>query len=1004
MRDFTLGLDIGSNSIGWALVDANPDTPEIMDLGVRVFPEGVDRDKQGGEVSKNAARRAARSARRNRFRRAYRKDKLIRMFRRHGLLPVDPAQWHILFRTDPYTLRAKGLDASLTPYEFGRVLFHINQRRGFLSNRKSGKSKEDGVVAKDANQLQKDMTDSACRTLGEYFAKCKSEGKDIRGHYTFRKMFQDEFDILWETQKRFHPDILTEELKSQVRDQTIFFQRPLKLQPELIGNCELEPGHKRCPRADFHARRFRILQDVNNLLIRNPNGTERPLTEDERNKVIEEVFAKKDVEFDSLRKKLGLLETQSFNLQEGKAKKGTAKIKGDEFIDQLQKILKKSIERLSPSDLAEINDLIIDDDLSDEQAIKMLVEQRGFTQDQAQKAANMSLPEKYTRFSRLAIQKLLPHMEKGLKTNEAIKAVYGTHQAAKPVDSVEFLAPPADLRNPIVTKALWEVRKVVNAILREYGKPARILVEMARELRGSKKERDEIRDKIKENEDRNDQARQELMANHNVANPSRDDIIKYKLWLECNKTCPYTGKSIPPSALFGPYPEFQIEHIFPYSRSLDDSYMNKTLCHVDENIHRKRERTPYEAYSGTEQFENILQRIAALPWPKRRRFTQESIELDNFIERQLNDTRYISREVIRWLKSLGVPVMGTRGQATAELRHQWGLDLILDFIGNGQKNRDDHRHHAIDAVVTALTSQKHLRALAASKYSRDPNQKFDAPWPGFRDEMAGKVNEILVSYRATRRVSGQLHEETNYGPTGQKDDNGQNIYAYRKKLEDLTGAMVAKIIDPIVRQVVTTRMLDFDFDPETQSDKKPKKECWNSLLYMPNPKGGAKTPIKAVRIQEVFSNMIELNDKSGKPYRAVAPGSNHHVEIVEVRDKKGKTKCEGNMVTLFEAIRRNRMGELVIQKDHGDGKRFVCSLSKNDLFMLRLDDGSECLHRVQKMGQSSKGIVIILRPHTFAGILNDKDKPPLIQRKTPNSLLGYKVTLDPLGRIRRAND
>lgn len=1000
MRDFTLGLDIGSNSIGWALIDSNPNSAQIIDLGVRVFPEGVDRDKQGGEVSKNAARRAARSARRNRFRRAYRKDKLVRMFRRNGLLPLDPAQWHILFRTDPYALRAKGLDSPLSPHEFGRVLFHLNQRRGFLSNRKSGKSKEDGKVAKDANQLLKDISESGSRTLGEYFAKCKSEGKDIRGHYTYRKMFLDEFDALWESQKRYHPDILTDELKSQVRDQTIFFQRPLKLQPELIGDCQLEPGQKRCPRADFHARRFRILQDVNNLLIRNPNGTERALTDDERDKILDELFSKKEVEFDSLRKKLGLLESQTFNLQEGKAKKESAKIKGDEFFDQLQKILgKKRMEQLSPADLAEINDLIIDDDLSDEQAIKVLIEQHGFTEEQAQKIANMSLPEKYARLSRIAIQKLLPHMEKGRKVHEAIEAVYGTPQAVNQVETVDRLAMPADLRNPIVTKALFEVRKVVNAILREYGKPARILVEMARELRGSKKERDDIRDKIKENEERNEQARQELMSNHNVANPSRDDIIKYKLWLECNKTCPYTGKSISPSALFGPYPEFQIEHILPYSRSLDDSFMNKTLCHVDEN-RIKREQMPFEAYSGTEQFEKILQRVAILPWPKRRRFTQETLELDNFIQRQLNDTRYITREVIRWLKSLGVPVTGTRGQSTAELRHQWGLDQILDFIGNGQKNRDDHRHHAIDAVVTALTTQKHLRALAASKYSRDPNQKFDAPWPGFRDEMTRKVNGILVSHRVTRRVSGQLHEETNYGPTGLKDDKGQCFYAYRKHLADLTGAMVAKIIDPVVRRVVTERMLEFNFDPETNSDKKPKKECWNQPLYMPNPKGGPKTQIKAVRIREVMNNMIEIDDNTSEPYRAVSPGSNHHIEIIEVRDKKGTTKWEGKTVTLFDAVRRIRMGEHVIRKDHGTEKKFVCSLSKNESFMLEVD-GCFILHRLQKFDQNG---VLVFRPHTHAGKLSDKDLPPLIQRKKPSTLKGYKVTVDPLGRIRRAND
>ena len=131
------------------------------------------------------------------------------------------------------------------------------------------------------------------------------------------------------------------------------------------------------------------------------------------------------------------------------------------------------------------------------------------------------------------------------------------------------------------------------------------------------------------------------MQDMNILNPSRDNIIKYKLWEECGKVCPYTGRHISQEALFGKNPEFQIEHILPYDRSFDDSYMNKTLCEVHENKDVKRNQTPYETYShDTNKHEQILERVnkSAMPYPKRKRFWQKELDLDQHIARELNDT------------------------------------------------------------------------------------------------------------------------------------------------------------------------------------------------------------------------------------------------------------------------------------------------------------------------------------------------------------------------------
>mgnify|MGYP001310492466 FL=1 len=645
---------------------------------------------------------------------------------------------------------------------------------------------------------------------------------------------------------------------------------------------------------------------------------------------------------------------------------------------------------------------MLDDTLQDEEVAEKLMEHWGFGQEQAQKILEVSLPQKYMSFSRLAIQKLLPHMERGLLTHQAIEAVYGSSHGRQAVEVLESLPFPEDLRNPIVNRALWEVRKVVNALIRVYGKPQKIKIEMARELKGSKREREELQYRQRQNEEENKKAREELIR-MGILNPSRDDIIKYKLWQECGQVCPYTGRPISQNALFGPHPEFQVEHILPYSRSLDDSFMNKTLCAVDEN-RRKSGRTPYEFYGETEQFEQILHRIAVLPYPKRRRFWQKEVELDKFIQRQLNDTRYISRKVCEYLKLLGCTVQGTRGQVTAELRHQWGLNSILDDTDLGEKKRDDLRHHAIDAAVVAVTENRHLRDLAHSKYTPagQAAARFAPPWEDFRQQMQQIINQINVSHRVTRKVSGPLHEETSYGPTGLKDDKGQDIYVYRKSLEALTLSMVPKIVDPVVRQLVAERLEQFGLKPG--GDGKITKEVWKEPLRMKTKSGAPGPQIKSVRIRDVFNNLIPIKDKNGKPYRYVAPGSNHHIEIFEYTDSKGRTKREGRVISMFEAVQRSRRKEPVVCRDYGDGGRFICSLSRNESFMLEMDDGTHVLHRVQYISILPGGPRIVLRPAAFGGQLSEKHKAPLIQRKMPNSLKGYKVAVDPIGRIFPAKD
>lgn len=990
MSDYTLGLDIGSRSIGWALVQVNA-TRDIINMGARVFPEGVDRDTKGLEKSKNTTRREARGTRRTHQRRTDRKRRLVRSLRNVGLLPRGGDELSALLQTDPYQSRKKGLDARLDPHAFGRILYHLSQRRGFKSNRKSGKIKEDGVIKKQAGELQRQIDAAGCRTVGEYFATLDPEQQRIRGHYTFRSMYEDEFDLLWAKQAEFYPPLLDEDLRRRIRDEIIFFQRPLKPADHLIGDCDLETGQRRCPRGDWYAIQFRILQDVNNLIIRNSDGNEKKLNPDERNALLAVLGQKGELAFSEIRRMFPLMETQRFNLeQDGKV----TKLKGNPFAAGMRskKVFgPKRWEEMAEQDKITLNRHVVE--LEDDILIARLRTEYGLDDAQVEAVLKIPLPQGYMRFSREAIRRLIPSMEAGKLTSEAVKEVYGD---APPVEAqcVDQLGLPPDIRNPIVQKALYEVRKVINGIVREYGKPRRIKIEMARDVQGSQRQRDELHWKMLENQKRNEDVRKRLREDIGITDPTRDDVIKYKLWQEC-PVCPYTGRTISQEALFGPHPEFQIEHILPYDRSLDDSYMNKTLCEVHENIHVKRDQTPWEAYNDDGQrFESMLQRVneSKMPYPKRRRFWQQEIELDTQISRELNDTRYICREVVGYLKQLGSPVQGTRGRITAELRHQWGLDGIFTELGS--RRDEDHRRHAVDALIVAVANKEQLRRLAASKYAMDGTQ-FAPPWDEFRDLAKGKVEQINVSHRVCRKVSGPLHEETNYGPTGLQDEKGQPVFAYRKKLEDLTIPMVGKIIDPMVQGIVKERLEAFNID--LSGSGKPPKEVWAQPLYMKTTQSVRRPQIKKVRIREVFNTAIVFNDPTGEACRAVAPGSNHHIEIFEFIDDKGKRRRAGRVITTFEAVRRSRQCEPVVQRDYADGMTFICSAAINDMFLLDLGNSKPELYRVQKISSNQQ---IFFQHHTFGGILA-KSKPV---SKYPNTLLGTKVSVDPLGRIWPAND
>ncbi|HVT30622.1 MAG TPA: hypothetical protein VHE81_21620, partial [Lacipirellulaceae bacterium] len=327
MGKLVLGLDLGPNSIGWALVDDDPTKPaesKLVDVGVRIFPEGVDNFDTSKEISRNEDRRIARGMRRQIRRRARRRRKLKEALIGIGLWPSVPGEEAGLYQKDPYALRDRALRERLEPFEVGRVLLHLNQRRGFLSNRKKdrGDKEVQGMLA-EINENERERRDGGFPTIGAWLAEkltmmdhhVRKENDQVRNRHLARSQYEDEFEAIWTAQAKFHP-VLTENLKyGKIGKQkypakpiprydqrgkglspieafgiygAIFFQRPMYWPRSVVGLCELEPKQKRCPRGDRHAQRFRLLQEVNNLRYTDPDvGDECELSTTERSLLLD---------------------------------------------------------------------------------------------------------------------------------------------------------------------------------------------------------------------------------------------------------------------------------------------------------------------------------------------------------------------------------------------------------------------------------------------------------------------------------------------------------------------------------------------------------------------------------------------------------------------------------------------------------------------------------------------------------------------------------------------
>jgi CRISPR-associated endonuclease Csn1 len=1042
---YRLALDLGSTSLGWAMLRLNAETPPapvaVIKAGSRIFSNGRN-PKDGSSLA--VTRREARAMRRRRDRLLKRKARMMRTLVEHGFFPKDEAARKALETLNPYNLRAKGLDEALKPEEFARALFHINQRRGFKSNRKTDKKDNDSGALKSAIKqlhaaLDSSGADGKPRTVGEYLHRREQAKQTVRARYRQqrvekgdgktridksydlyidRAMIEAEFDALWAKQSALNPDQFNEKARAELKD-CLLHQRPLK--PVRPGRCTLLPEEERAPLALPSQQRFRIYQEVNHLHVLREGLKEESLTLEQRDILVNALERNGKRSFTQIKLLLGLGGVVQFNFEDPKRQE----LKGNTTSAILSR--KEHFGDAWFGFTPEQQDNIVVHLVTEEnetRLVRWLEEETGVDEARAEAIASAALLPGYGSLSAKALARILPELQREVITyDKAVLAAGFEHHSRlgtfgeipnrtfdtgiQRIDPKtgeiqnlhafmelpyygEFLQrhvafakdkPRNDeerfgkIANPTVHIGLNQVRVVVNALIKRYGHPAEVIVEVARDLKQSQEQRKEDNERQAQNQKRNERLRAEAAALLQIA-PERvrhADIQKLILWTELNlkdaadRRCPYSGVQI--SAKMVLSDQVEIEHILPFSQTLDDSLNNKTVAMRQAN-RIKGNRTPWEARADFEaqgwSTMDMLDRAEQMPKNKRYRFGEDGYqrwlrEDKDFLARALNDTRYLSR-VAREYLSLICP-QATRvipGQMTAMLRAKFGLNDILGL--DGEKNRNDHRHHAVDACVIAVTDQGMLQRFAqasASARERQLNRLVDdmpLPWPSYRDHVARAVNHIWVSHKPDHGYEGSMHEDTTYSPP----------HLQRSNIWRTRGIGGEK---PNTKEADSKAMVGFNGPTNLQRHRR---------------------------------------DEAGGllPYKGYVASPKFGIDIV--RNEKGR--WEGEVVSTFEVYRLIRelgmnegLARIQSKSLSISGKPLVMRLQGGDMVRLEDDDGRPAVVRVVKMTGNGQ---VFFAPHNEANVdarNADKKDPFTYQSKYAGSLQkaqGRRVTISPIGELR----
>ena len=824
-----LGLDLGVGSIGWCLLEKDDDNVpvRIIRMGSRIVPLTTDEESgftKGNACSKNAERTTKRTARKCLNRYQMRRQALIDSLKRLGMFPSQEQLLKIA-PLDLWQLRANAATEGtrLELPELGRVLIHICQKRGYKHSRLTNNDAKETAYVAAVNNRYNQLTEEGM-TVGQYFAKQLKDNEqssaDGKKYYNYRikeqvyprKAYEEEVKAILRVQKTFYPDVLTEDVCTELFE-IIFFQRDLKSCKNLVSFCEIESykvacngkeymvGPKVAPRTSPLAQLSMVLEAANNISIRNRRNDELYISPEQRKEIAAFLNTHEVMKLKDLQSILHIAKSDGW--WAGKAiGKG---LKGNQTLCQLVAALKglpkSQINELTAFELqteeavdAETGEVLlrIDNEAAERQPLyrlwhliysvkdsdelsKSLVKLGIRDEEVLQRLCALDFrTQGYASKSAKAISRIIPYLQQGLKYSEACQAAGFDHsRQLNPHRELLHQLPNIqknELRQPIVEKILNQMVNVVNALLADpaVGHIDEVRVELARELRQSKDERNEAFTRNYRNEQRNKELKKRIQEYG--LTPTRTRILKMKMWEESEHSCLYCGQPINVND-FLKAEDVEREHIVPRGLLFDNSFTNQ-VCACRDCNQKKRMRTAYDFIKNdynADYLENYIRRVndlykkgnlsrtklnrllvsydAYLERKAKGTETEDDKALwENFIDRQLRLSQYISKKSVEILQQICLHVYATSGSVTDFVRHLWGYDEILHSLNFSRyksagltamverkhkgcniqverikdwNKRMDNRHHAVDALAIACTTQGIIQRLNTLHASRE---------------------------------------------------------------------------------------------------------------------------------------------------------------------------------------------------------------------------------------------------------------------------------------------
>lgn len=879
---------------------------------------------------------------------------------------------------------AKQLEKEEVAYVLTEINNNLNSSSGYL-----------GAISDRSKELYFNN-----QTVGQYLFEQlqKNPHTRLKNQVFYRQDYLDEFEKIWETQAKFHPE-LTEKLKIEIRDIVIFYQRKLKSQKGLVSFCEFESqekiindhkkiiGLKVAPKSSPLFQEFKIWQVLNNVLVRKKGSrkrvvktTNQPALFDEEKEIFVFDLETKQRLFDELNIKgnlksakiiellgykpadwemnyseiegnrtnkilydayLKILELEGYDADllklQGKDDFDVSELKAPvlEIKDMVKRIFEvlnintrilefnaeldgKDFEKQASYQLWHLLYSYQEDNskTGNDTLFRLLEEKFGFKKEHSQILANIAFADDYGNLSTKAMRKIYPFIKELTYDKACFQAGY-KHSASsltkeeienRPLKDKLELLKKNSLRNPVVEKILNQLVNVINTIIEtnskkeedgnitEYFKFDEIRIELSRDLKKNAKERAEMTTNINASKIAHEKIFKLLQYEFHIKNPTRNDIIRYRLYEELKNNGYkdlYSNTYIPREILFSK--QVDIEHIIPQSKVFDDSFSNKTVVFRKDNL-EKGNKTTYDYISGKygeNGLEDFKQRIEML-FEQNKKNKDEGISKakyqklsktegeigDGFIDRDLRDSQYIAKKARNLLYEICRVVTPTTGSITARLREDWDLINIMQELNFDKfkqlgltemvekkdgsfkerivdwSKRNDHRHHAMDALTIAFTKHNHIQYLnylnarknenhkehnaiisiedkeTTWKYDDEGNKKrvFNLPIPNFREQAKEHLENVLISHKTKNKVvtknknktkskngektkveltpRGQLHKETVYGKYQYYVNKDEKVSA---KFNEET---INKVANPIYKKLLLQRLSENGNDPK----------------------------------------------------------------------------------------------------------------------------------------------------------------------------------------------